>query len=111
MDLISIRLFAELKDVERAQPLLTQSGIESTVLEIGPVETPLALCVTPEYSESAERILAAIDPESLAEGPICAGCDEKIATIHLTSIVDGKTTETDYCLPCCPVDIAIDDNA
>lgn len=111
MDLIPIDLFAELKDVERSQALLTQSGIESTVLEIGPVETPFALCVAQVYRESAIQILAASDPESIAEGPICESCDEKFATIHVTRIEDGITTESHYCRPCCPADIAIDDNA
>jgi hypothetical protein len=93
---LPVRAFLTRADADVALRLIESSGIYGKITSELGGDLPFMLLVAPDKHEKAVGMLRQNDPPT----PLCERCGRKVATVHLTMIVDGCSTAANFCRGC-----------
>ena len=95
-NLLPVRAYLNRADAEAALRTLEASGIRGKLTDELGGDLPFMLQVAAADHDRAVEILRRGDPAA----PLCERCKRNPATMHLTMIVDGHSTTSNFCREC-----------
>jgi hypothetical protein len=105
MEPFPIRSFLERSDAEAAMQVLADAGIRGEIRTEPPPgwrmggDLPFTVWVDGDDRDRAIAVLRQHDPPPL----LCERCRTKSATVHVTTIIEGISTTSNFCAKCAPV--------